>query len=118
MEDSNLKYVEGSERKKGMFLYKRLKGRMAGAYIVDSKFAQNTIKEIEQNKCNLPIDWLHNYCSNKELINIYWAQPSIAIQGSLNGKMESTIDSKPVGYNKILKFNINRFYKKLLYRLR
>lgn len=118
LEESNLKYVKGSELEKGVLLYKKLRGRMAGAYLIDANSAKSMISEIEQNKCNLPIDWFHNHCSAKGLIDIYWVHPPVAVQGSLNGKIMSLIDNKSVGKIKILKFKINRLYKKLLYRLR
>lgn len=118
LEESNLKYVKGSERKKNVFLYKKSRGRMTGAYLIDKKSAKTMLSEIEQNKCNLPVDWFHNYCSEIGLIDIYWAHPTISVQGSLNGKIKSLIDRKPRGLVKIIKFSISRLYKKLLYRIR
>lgn len=118
LEESNLKYVNGSEREKDKLIYKKLNGRMAGAYLIDKKSAKTMLIEIEQNKCNLPIDWFHNYCSNIGLLDIYWAHPAIAIQGSLNGKMKSLIDNKSFGLYKTWKFNINKLYKTFLYRMR
>lgn len=118
LEESNLKYVNGSEREKNKFLYKKLNGRMAGAYLIDKMSAKTMLIEIEQNKCNLPIDWFHNYCSDRGLFDIYWAHPPIAVQGSLNGQMKSLIDSKSVGLYKTWKFNISRLYKIFLYRMR
>jgi len=76
------------------------------------------LDEISANKCHLPIDWFHNYCSRKGLIQIYWAHPTIATQGSLNGKLRSTIDGKKTGIIKIIVFSLSRMYKKLLYSLR
>jgi glycosyl transferase family 25 len=118
LEESSLKYVKGSERKKNVLLYKKSKGRMAGAYLIDTHSAKSMVTEIEQNKCNYPIDWFHNYCSDKGLIDIYWAHPPVSVQGSLNGKIKSLIDDKPVGKIKIIKFMMSRFYKRLLYRIR
>ena len=118
LEESNLKYVKGSEREKNVLLYKKSKGRMAGAYLIDTNSARSMLSEIERNKCNLPIDWFHNYCSERGLIDIYWVHPPISVQGSLNGKMKSLIYNKHVGLIKIFKFNINRLYKILLYKIR
>jgi len=118
LEDSNLKYVKGSEIKKNKTLYKKSAGRMAGAYLIDKVAAKNMINEIENNKCNLAIDWFHNYCSDNNLLDIYWAHPALAIQGSLNGKIKSLIDNKQFGLIKIWKFKISKLYKKLLYNLK
>ena len=118
LEESNLKYVRKSERKEDSLLYKKPIGRMAGAYLMDTICAQALINEIENNKCNLAIDWFHNYCAAKGLFDIYWAHPPIAIQGSLNGKIKSLIDDKPIGRIKIMKFNISKIYKRILYGIR
>lgn len=118
LEDSNLKYIKNSQLQVGTFLYKRLKGRMAGAYIIDKQCAQHMLQEIDRNKCNLPIDWFHNYCSENKLIDIYWSHPAIAIQGSLNGKIGSTIDDKKLGKLRIWGFRFTRFYKKFLHKIR
>jgi glycosyl transferase family 25 len=118
LEDSNLKYVKGSDRKKNVLLYKEPKGRMAGAYLIDTKAATSMLNEIKLNKCNFPIDWFHNYCSEKGLITIYWVHPALASQGSLNGKIESLLVNRPLGLFKIWKYNISRNYKQLLYKMR
>lgn len=118
LEDSNLKYVKGSERKPDQFLYPKKMGRMAGAYLIDLKAARNMLHEIDQNKCTLPIDWFHNLCSKKNILNIWWAHPAIACQGSLSGSIKSLIDDKPANFIKRLSFKIQRVYKKLVYYLR
>lgn len=118
LEESNLRYVKGSEREKDVLLYKKTAGRLAGAYLIDAQSARAMVAEIEQNKCNVPIDWFHNHCSDKGLITIYWAHPTISVQGSINGKIKSIIDDKPVGKIKIAKFNACRLYKRLLYKIR
>lgn len=118
LEDSHLKYVKGSERKKDKLLYKKLRVRMTGAYLIDKQSARKMLKEVEDNKCNLPIDWFQNHCSDKQLLDVYWAHPTIAVQGSLNGKMNSLIDHKSSSTYKKLKFKISRLYKMFLYRIR
>lgn len=118
LEDSILEYVKGSELKKNTFLYKKERGRTAGAYLIDKAGAHSLIQEVMANKCNIAFDWFHNHCVDKKLIDIYWAHPVLAIQGSLNGKFPSTIDNKKTGFIRVLTFNCTRLYKKLLYRLR
>ncbi|MEP7197378.1 MAG: glycosyltransferase family 25 protein [Saprospiraceae bacterium] len=118
LEDSSLNYVKGSELKNNYSLYKKNYGRMAAAYLVDRIAVQNMIKEIETNKCGWPIDWFHNYCSDKNIINIFWVHPTIAIQGSLNGQIKSLIDNSPSNYFRIISFKLQRVYKRILWKLR
>lgn len=118
LEDSNLKYVKRSQREKGKYLYPNNSGRLAGAYIISFESALNIVKEMEENKCHMPIDWYHNYCSDKDLINIYWSHPTIAIQGSLMGKIKSLIVEKKYGDLRVLSFHLQRAYKKIIYFFR
>ncbi|HEX2935263.1 MAG TPA: glycosyltransferase family 25 protein [Bacteroidales bacterium] len=118
LEDSILQYVKGSELEKNKLLYKKPLGRTAGAYIIDKMGAQSLLQELYANKCHRPIDWFHNDCSLNELINIYWAHPVIATQGSLNGKIPSLIDKKKTGHFRIIGFRLSQIYKTILYRIR
>lgn len=118
LEDSNLRYVKGSERRKKQYLYKNKEGRLTGAYIIDFLAAKNIIDEIEKNKCHLPIDWYHNLCSSKGIISIYWSHPTIAIQGSLMGKTKALIGTKKYGFLRICNFFLQRIYKRILYKCR
>lgn len=118
LEDSNLKYVPKSERTKGVMVYPRKEGRLAGAYLIDKEGAKNILAYIKKEKTNLPIDWFHNLCVQNEVINMFWNHPAIAVQGSLDGSIKSLIDSKKYGILRIWSFRLQRVYKKLLYQLR
>jgi glycosyl transferase family 25 len=118
LEDSNLRYVKGSERNKNQLLYKNNHGRMTGAYLTDRAAALKMMQEINKNKCAENIDWFHNRCSEKDIINIYWLHPTIATQGSLNGNISSLIGNKPGGLFRLLSFRLEKNYKKILWRLR
>lgn len=118
LEDSNLKYVSGKEIKSNQYLYPKSKGRLAGAYIVDKHACINMLKEIKQNKCNLTIDWFHNYCVQLNLFQIYWLHPTIAYQGSLTGSIPSLIDDKKTGFFREIAYFAQKLYKKLLYKIR
>ncbi len=121
LEESTLTYVKGSEREKGKLLYPKKQDRLAGAYLIDLDLAKTIIKEIEAYKCASPTDHLHAIYAKKGLINIYWLHSPIAIQGSLNGKITSLLDSRYKRSRNFLRratFTINKFYKKLLYRLK
>lgn len=118
VEDSMLKYIPRSERKKGKILYPREQGRLAGAYLIDRKCAGNLISFVEKEKAKLPIDWLHIECVEKKIINMYWSKYAIGIQGSLDGSILSLIDDKKHGIIRVFIFKLQRLYKKLIYELR
>ncbi len=118
LEDSNLKYVTGKELVEGKYLYKKDKGRLAGAYLIDKITCENMLAEITKNKCNLTIDWFHNYCAELNLLQIYWLHPTVAYQGSLTGSIPSLIDDKKTGWKRELGYFAQKLYKKLLYKFR
>lgn len=118
LEDSLLQYVERSQLIKNQILYKKKYGRMAGAYFIDLACAKTLLDTIKKDTCNKPIDWFHNQCADNELLTIYWSQPVIACQGSLNGKMHSLLENKPYGLLRQLSFGLQRYYKKMVYFFR
>jgi GR25 family glycosyltransferase involved in LPS biosynthesis len=69
IEDSTLKYVKGSERKKNIFLSKQPKGSTAGAYVIDKKAAASILTEIQNIKCHVPMDWFHTYCADNNRLS-------------------------------------------------
>ena len=118
LEDSRLKYIPKSMRTKGTLLYKEKSGRMTGAYLIDYAAAKSILEYIEIEKVNRPIDWFHNQCITNNVIDMYWAQPPIAVQGSCSGSMTSLIGKGQTGIFKVLSFKFERIYKRLLYFLR
>ena len=118
LEDSNLKYVKRSESKRGVYIYKKKFGRLAGAYLIDREGAKAILDYAKQNKNKLPIDWFHNECETNGIISIYWSKLLIACQGSNSGKVPSLLDSNKNYFFRKIKFKIERIYKKFLYFLR
>lgn len=119
LEDSNLKYVRRSEKKKNKLLYSKEKGRLAGAYMIDKRAANNMLTYIKNNKSNIPIDWFHNICAEKKLIDIYWIDPPIARQASLSGDLPSLLTEKRTNnLKRKIEFNLQKWYKKILYFFR
>lgn len=118
LEDSDLRFIKKSTRLKNTRLYPQPTGRTAGAYIVDLEAAKRILEKIKTTKCDLPIDWFHNLCASQKSIEIFWAHPTIATQGSLLGSIKSMIDNKPAHIWRILSFRLQRWYKKILYNLR
>ena len=118
LEESNLKYVNYSELQENKSLYRRRQGRFTGAYIIDAEAAKNILKAALAKPCDRPIDLYHNWCAEQNIINIYWAHPTIAMQGSINGTMKTLIGEKRFGFKRALSHKIQRIYKRMLHRLR
>lgn len=120
-EDSTLRYVKNSKLKKGQLLYPQTRGRTTGIYLIDINAATSILENAQKNKISLPIDWYHNKCAEKGIITIYWCQPTIACQGSFNGKLGSLIDKHAVwrsGIFRWISFSIQRVYKRALFKFR
>ncbi len=118
LEDSSLTFVERSVRVANKRLYGKPRGRMAGAYLIDQAGARSILKEVESKSCFIPIDWFHNHCSSEGLLKIYWTSHAIATQGSLSGRISSTLERKPANLLKYISFLIQRQYKQLVYWFR
>lgn len=118
LEDSTLKYIGRSARIPGRVLYPKIRIRLAGAYIIDQLAARHILSYIKQHKCDIPIDLFIDDCSRKEIVDVYWSQPTVAVQGSLLGNIPTLIDDKPSGLFRIISFKTQRIYKRLLYYFR
>lgn len=118
LEDSTLKYIPKSKRQKGRMIYRANFGRCAGAYFIDKKGAQSLLDCLAEKKMDRPVDWFHNFCQENNKIGIYWSQPALAIQASIDGSMPSLIDNKKVGAARRIFFRLQKSYKKLIANLR
>lgn len=118
LEDSCLKYVPRSQRVKNVMLYPQTEGRLAGAYLIDREGAQSLLDCIAQEKLDMPIDWYHTKCVRSGVLQMFWSHPTLAIQGSLDGSIDSLIDSGKHGVWRPVSFAMQKAYKKLLYFFR
>lgn len=119
IEDSNLKQIPASEQVAGKLLYEKQHGRFTGAYIISQTAAKNILSFASQEKCAVPIDWYHNLCAEKNLIQIYWSIATPAQQGSANGKIGSLIDErKNKSLYRELKFVLKKFFRSQADKLR
>lgn len=118
LEDSRLKYIPKSKRQKERLLYVESSGRMTGAYLIDFAGAKKILEYINMNKMSVPIDWFHNECIQKNIIKMFWSQPTIAVQGSLEGSVKSMIGKVRLGALKVILFRLQRSYKRFIYFLR
>lgn len=118
LEDSNMKYIPRSQRKKGEYLYNTTIGGHTAAYIIDRKCAENMLKELKNKPTNLPIDWFHTACCENSIFKMYRSYPPLAGQTSLNGTAQSLIGNNKYGCVRTITYNLKYFYKKLLYNFR
>lgn len=118
LEDSRLTYIPKSKRERKRLLYLEDSGRMTGAYLIDCSGANHILDYLDAKKMSVPIDWFHNECIQENIIKMFWSQPPIAVQGSLEGSVKSLIGKVRFGSLKILFFRIQRLYKRIIYSFR
>ncbi|HOY11752.1 MAG TPA: glycosyltransferase family 25 protein [Saprospiraceae bacterium] len=117
LENSTLRFPSYWQKRKEKYLYLADNGRMAGAYLIDLKAAQNALNDLRQNKCKQVIDWWHNELINRGVVKMYWAHPPLTEQGSHNGLLHAGISSKKSGIIRQLKWKIQKVFKYYLGRL-
>lgn len=116
-EDTRLRFVPRSQRKRGKVIYVGNKDRMTGAYYINYAAAKLMWDYIETAKYGVPYDIAHYELLKKGMLTYYWSQPAVASQGSHTGKFTSSINfSKKIYYPIAWQFKLA--YKKLLYELR
>lgn len=117
LENSCMRFPSYWQTKAGQLLYKAKNGRAAGAYLIDKAAAQAMVSELRKNKCATVIDWWHNELANKQIISIYWAQPTIAEQGSHNGKLSADISTHKSSWRRQLSWQVHKFMRTYIKRL-
>lgn len=117
LENSTLRFPSFKKTKKGKCLYEADFGRCAGAYLIDQKGAQAILNHVKEYKCDKVIDWWHNDLIKEGVLKMYWAHPPVAEQGSMNGRLPSTISSRSRGNWRSVKWNLQKFYKMRILRL-
>ena len=115
-EDSALRFVPRSQRKKGRMLYPAKKGRMAGCYFISRLAAEAVLQQLKKERCDMAIDWYHNDLIDKGVLQCLWCQPTIATQGTFSGAFHSSLVSD--GRFVRLRWLFKKNYKKFLYWLR
>lgn len=110
-EESTLRYVPKDRVQDGKLLYPMDRSRCAGAYYLNTELAREIVADVRSGKCDKPLDWYHNTLVERIQLQHYWCHPAIVQQGSHNGKMQSTIDSKKYGPVRQITWKISRWYK-------
>jgi len=115
-ENSSFQFVSQSQTVKGQCLYKAPASRCAAAYYISKQACEMIISEIEQKKCESPIDWHFNTLADLGLLAIYWTHPPVVEQGSHNGSMQSLLDDKKFGILRRMNFAAQKFIKQHILR--
>jgi glycosyl transferase, family 25 len=114
--ENNKKFVPKKDEVKGKYLYKENKVRYGGAYVLTKETAKVILEDIYENKCHSFIDRTYSILCQKDLFNIYWIHPTIAEQGSHNGKFKSLLDDKSNGLLQKVNWRIQTIFKSKIRR--
>lgn len=119
-EDTSMQFVRGSQRCKGMRVYAAQRDRYAGCYYITAGVASLILDYVDAHGCHLPIDRFHTFLIKEAGLPYYWTHPTVATQGSKNGKFGSSISMRDARRQLYmhLSYPLKKAYKKLLYRLR
>lgn len=116
-EDTRLRFVPRSRRKKGIVIYKGDRDRMTGAYYINAAAARLIVDYARNHKIDRPIDLFHCDLLRRGLLTYFWCQPTIATQGSHTGAFASAINFNKSMLSPLM-WRLKLSYKKILYNLR
>ena len=116
LENTTLQFPARKNLRKGQLLYPTVKGRCAGAYLLDLTAAKNILKDLETNKCKQVIDWWHNTLIERQVVKMYWADPPITEQGSHNGLLSAGISTKQKTLQRRIAWMAQKYYKTYITR--
>lgn len=111
LENSTLQFPSWRKTKRGQYLYEANQGRCAGGYMIDKKAAQLMLDDLLHNKCNVVIDWWHNYLLDGKTVRMYWAHPPLIEQGSFNGSLPSSISKRNNGRIRQIRWTVQKLFK-------
>lgn len=119
-EESSLKYVARSRRRKDRVIYEAERDRFAGCYFITAKAACVILDNIGSGGCDRPIDLYHTSLTAAGKLAYFWSHPCVASQGSHTGLFCSSIQRMPFLKRLRLRltWQLKRGYKRLLYNLR
>lgn len=116
---ANNMYVPGRQLQKNQHLYLQKEVRAGEAYLIDAQAANQRLDWIYKNKISLPIDHLFNLSDRELGLSIYWCDPTLVEQGSMNGLFRTSLDTGRINKSALrlrLKFAWQRLRKKYIYR--
>jgi len=117
---ANNMYVPRRSLVPGKLLYAAIEVRATDAYLIGAPAAQTRLAWLDHNKIHLTTDHLCNLMDRQSQTRIYWSEPTLVEQGSMNGLFPSTLEerrkNKPLWRQKA-RFAWQRLRKKYIYRI-
>ncbi|HEV2694389.1 MAG TPA: glycosyltransferase family 25 protein [Verrucomicrobiae bacterium] len=117
---ANNMYVPRKTLVPGKHLYLSGEVRATDAYLIGAETARRRLGWLDHNRIHLPPDHLCTFIDGQQKTPIYWSDPTLVEQGSMNGLFPSELDrrrkSRPLWYLKV-RFWWQRLRKKYIYRL-
>lgn len=117
---ANNMYVAARRLQPGRRLYDAREVRACEAYLIGAEAARRRVEWLERNRLSRPTDHTFTQIDNELGNRIFWCDPSIVEQGSMNGLFPTTLSKakvrKPLWWV-ALQFRWQRLRKKHLYRL-
>ncbi len=112
-------YVPWRQLRRDRRLYEANQSRCTEAYLIGAPAARARLAWLEHNLIDRPVDHLFIVIDQQAGVQMYWSNPGVVEQGSMNGFYFSTQD----GGNRFkylwqvkLSFYLQRFRRKYLYR--
>jgi glycosyl transferase family 25 len=112
-------FVPWRKLRRGRHLYEATESRCAEAYLIGAPAARARLAWLESHKIDRPIDHLYTLMDPEIGIQMYWSNPGVVEQGSMNGFY---FTSQEVGsklrrlWQLKLRFKVQRLRRKYLYR--
>lgn len=89
--NSNNWYTPKKDLLQDKHLYKNIKNKTADSFLISKLAAKKRLDWIEENRTDLPADGMYDYIDKVVQNNIYWLEPTVAMQGSQTGLFQSSI---------------------------
>lgn len=115
-ENSTLRTPPWSELRRGRYLYRAMVPRCTGAYYIGAGAAQALLHAAETIKVDTPIDmWVTAMAKRlPDDLHIYWCHPTVAEQGSMNGRFDSMDSRRTASIWRRAKWTADKWYKSVL----
>lgn len=84
---TNLQKVQSLLGMRTIFKRENCQSRYADSYLVSNAFVKKIFSSFDS--FHFPIDWELNYLQSALSMNIWWAEPTLSIQGSFYGNFKS-----------------------------
>lgn len=117
-ENSTLRMPARGELRKGRLLYPAMLTRCTGAYYIGARAAEALLEAAATLKVDKVIDiWVNDMArAIPDSLKIYWCHPTVAEQGSMNGRFDSMDPRRTATLWRRVKWNTDKWYKTARHR--